>query len=133
MLGRGDDDGVEGLQLQELLGNEKGAWCGAVCFLIGSDSALSVNGPEVADSGHLNVLRLAQLRDHAIELRAGAADADVPDGDAVVGAGDAAVGERAGTGRRRSGREQGALLEKFAATDLIFRWAHVVLALSFLK
>ncbi len=93
---------------------------GAVGFLIEGDGAIAIDGPEIADGDHLDVFRFAELRDHAIEFGAAAADADVADGDAIVGAGDAAVGERGGAGRGGCGRKDRTFLDEFAASDFSF-------------
>src|SRR4029077_7046347 len=99
MFGRGDDYGVEILELQELVWDEQGARRGAVGFRVERDGAFARDGQEIADRGHVDIFGLAELRAHAIKFGPAAADTDVADGDAIVCTGDTAVGERAGADR----------------------------------
>src|SRR5580658_5259222 len=120
MLGRGDYYGVDFFKFEEFFGDEHGFRGGAVGFLVEGDGALAVFGPEVADGDHLHVFRFAELSDHAVELGAAVADADMADGDAIVGASDSAVGKCARACSGGCSRKDGALLNEFAASDFSF-------------
>ena len=128
VLRRRDEDGVDVLHRQQLVGMLHGLRRATVVLRRPRGGALAIVLPEIAHRHGLDVVLVFELRRHRVKSAAAVADADVPERDAVVRAQDAVV-RQGGRGNRGARDHPGSLNERSAIDLLVVRVLHVRLSI----
>ena len=102
MFGRGNQNRVDIGQRENVFEVLERSWRSAIVLFVGGTRGFAIDGPEIADGGHFNVVRFVQDRSNFAKIPATAPETDVPERNSVIGANNAAIGQSRG-GKRGSG------------------------------
>src|SRR5258708_34826425 len=95
MLRRGNDDRIQIAQSKYFVGSFERARCLAIVGGVGGLSSVAIDGPEIANRGHLHFVALLQSRDNFVQPSTTIADPDMPHRNTVIGTRYSTVGQRA--------------------------------------
>jgi hypothetical protein len=106
MFGRGNQNRVDIWQPEDVFEVLERSWRAAIVLFVSGTRGFAIDGPEIADGGHFDVVRFVQDRSNLAKIPAAAPEADVPERNSVIGAKNAVIGQSRG-GKRGSGYQNG--------------------------
>src|SRR5439155_20591037 len=124
MFGRGNQYRVDIGETEDVFEVLERSWRPAIIFFVSGARGFAIDGPEIADGRHFDVVRFAQHRSNFGKIPAAVPEADVAERNSVVGAKNTAIGQSGG-GKRGAGGQSGCrFIQEFSAVHACIVLVH---------